>query len=148
MEVILKQDVANLGQKDDIVKVKDGYANNYLVPQGFAIFATASAKKVHAENLRQRAHKEEKIKDDALEISKKLEGVSLTISTKTSSTGKIYGSINTIQVAEALEAKGFNIDRKHITLVEDQIKEIGKYVATIKLHKEVKVDIQLEIVSE
>ncbi|HUX54581.1 MAG TPA: 50S ribosomal protein L9 [Williamwhitmania sp.] len=148
MEVILKQDVANLGQKDDIVKVKDGYANNYLVPQGFAIFASVSAKKVHAENLRQRAHKEEKVKDDALEILKKLEGLSLTISTKTSSTGKIYGSINTIQVAEALEAKGFNIERKQITLVEDQIKEIGKYVATIKLHKEVKVEIQLEIVSE
>ncbi|HUW05787.1 MAG TPA: 50S ribosomal protein L9 [Williamwhitmania sp.] len=148
MEVILKQDVANLGQKDDIVKVKDGYANNYLVPQGFAIFASVSAKKVHAENLRQRAHKEEKVKDDALEILKKLEGLSLTISTKTSSTGKIYGSINTIQVAEALEAKGFNIERKQITLVEDQIKEIGKYVATIKLHKDVKVEIQLEIVSE
>jgi len=148
MEVILKQDVANLGQKDDIVKVKDGYANNYLVPQGFAIFASVSAKKVHAENLRQRAHKEEKVKDDALVILKKLEGLSLTISTKTSSTGKIYGSINTIQVAEALEAKGFNIERKQITLVEDQIKEIGKYVATIKLHKDVKVEIQLEIVSE
>jgi ribosomal protein L9 len=148
MEVILKQDMANLGQKDEIVKVKDGYANNYLVPQHFAMFATPSAKKVHAENLRQKAHKEEKIKDDALVISKKLEGVSLTISTKTSSTGKIYGSINTIQVAEALEAKGFNIDRKQIALAEDQIKEIGKYVATIKLHKEVKVEVQLEIVSE
>ena len=148
MEVILKQDVANLGQKDDIVKVKDGYANNYLVPKGFAMFATPSAKKVHAENLRQRAHKEEKIKDDALVISKKLEGVSLTISTKTSSTGKIYGSINTIQIAEALEAKGFNIERKQIMLAEEQIKEIGKYVATIKLHKDVKVEIQLEIVSE
>jgi len=148
MEVILKQDMANLGQKDEIVKVKDGYANNYLVPQHFAMFATPSAKKVHAENLRQKAHKEEKIKDDALVISKKLEGVSLTISTKTSSTGKIYGSINTIQVAEALEANGFNIDRKQIALAEDQIKEIGKYVATIKLHKEVKVEVQLEIVSE
>ena len=148
MEVILKQDVTNLGQKDDIVKVKDGYANNYLIPQGFASFASVSAKKVHAENLRQRAHKEEKIKNDALEVSKKLEGVSLTISTKTSTTGKIYGSINTLQIAEALEAKGFAIDRKQIILSDDQIKEVGKYTATIKLHREVRIEIQLEVISE
>lgn len=148
MEVILKQDVPNLGQKDDIVKVKEGYANNFLIPQGLASFASVSAKKVHAENLRQRAHKEEKIKNDALELAKKLEGMSLTISTKTSTTGKIYGSINTVQVAEAIEAKGIAIDRKQITLTDDQIKEVGHYTATIKLHREVKVEIKLEVISE
>ena len=148
MEVILKQDVPNLGQKDDIVKVKEGYANNFLIPQGFASFASVSAKKVHAENLRQRAHKEEKIKNDALELAKKLEGMSLTISTKTSTTGKIYGSINTVQVAEAIEAKGIAIDRKQITLTDDQIKEVGQYTATIKLHREVKVEIKIEVISE
>ena len=148
MEVILKQDVPNLGQKDDIVKVKEGYANNFLIPQGLASFASVSAKKVHAENLRQRAHKEEKIKNDALELAKKLEGMSLTISTKTSTTGKIYGSINTVQVAEAIEAKGIAIDRKQITLTDDQIKEVGQYTATIKLHREVKVEIKIEVISE
>jgi len=148
MEVILKQDVLNLGQKDDIIKVKDGYANNFLIPQGFASFASVSAKKVHAENLRQRAHKEEKIKNDALVVAKTLEGISLKISTKTSTTGKIYGSINTLQIAEALEEKGIAIDRKQIMLPVDQIKEIGMYTATIKLHREVKVDIQIEIITE
>ena len=103
---------------------------------------------MHAENLRQRAHKEEKIKNDALELAKKLEGMSLTISTKTSTTGKIYGSINTVQVAEAIEAKGIAIDRKQITLTDDQIKEVGHYTATIKLHREVKVEIKLEVISE
>ena len=148
MEVILKQDVLNLGQKDDIIKVKDGYANNFLIPQGYASFASVSAKKVHAENLRQRAHKEEKIKNDALEVAKTLEGISLTISTKTSTTGKIYGSINTLQIAEALEEKGIAIDRKQIMLPVDQIKEIGKYTATIRLHREVKIEIQIEVVTE
>ncbi|SDB83367.1 50S ribosomal protein L9 [Williamwhitmania taraxaci] len=148
MEVILKQDVLNLGQKDDIIKVKDGYANNFLIPQGYASFASVSAKKVHAENLRQRAHKEEKIKNDALVVAKTIEGISLKISTKTSTTGKIYGSINTLQIAEALEEKGITIDRKQIMLPVDQIKEIGTYTATIKLHREVKIEIQIEVITE
>ena len=148
MQVILKQDVPNLGHANDLVTVKSGYARNYLVPQGMAIVATESAKKMHAENMRQRAHKEEKIKDQAQEVANKLEGVNLTIGAKTSTTGKIFGSVNTIQIAEALEAKGFEIDRRNISLKEDAIKEVGSYKAKIKLHREVSVEIEFEIVSE
>jgi len=148
MEIILKQDVNNLGHKDDIVNVKDGYARNFLIPKGIAVIATTSAKKMHEENKRQRAHKEEKIKNEAIEIAKKLENKTLTIGAKTSSTGKIFGSVNTIQIAEKLQADGFEIDRKNITISEDQIKEVGKYKANIKLHKEVTVEIEIEVVSE
>jgi large subunit ribosomal protein L9 len=148
MEIILLQDVNKLGQKDDIVNVKSGYGANYLIPNGYAIAATPSAKKMHAENLRQRAHKEEKIKVDAQQMASKLEGISLVVGAKTSSSGKIFGSVNTIQIAEALKEKGFDIDRKNITLPEDQIKEVGKYKAVIKLHREVKVEVDFEIVAE
>jgi large subunit ribosomal protein L9 len=148
MEIILLQDVNKLGQKDDIVNVKSGYGANYLIPNGYAIAATPSAKKMHAENLRQRAHKEEKIKVDAQQMASKLEGISLVVGAKTSSSGKIFGSVNTIQIAEALKEKGFEIDRKNITLPEDQIKEVGKYKAVIKLHREVKVEVDFEIVAE
>ena len=148
MEIILKEDVNKLGHKDDIVNVKDGYARNYLIPNGLAVIATISAKKMHEENKKQRAHKEEKIKNQALEVAKKLENKTLTIGAKTSSTGKVFGSVNTIQIAEKLKAEGFDIDRKNITITEDQIKEVGKYKATIKLHKEVVVEIELEVVSE
>lgn len=148
MEIILLQDVNKLGQKDDIVHVKNGYGTNFLIPKGYAIAASTSAKKMHAENLKQRAHKEQKIKIDAQEIASKLEGVSLVVGAKTSSSGKIFGSVNTIQIAEALKEKGFDIDRKSITLPEDQIKEVGKYKAVIKLHREVKVEVGFEIVAE
>ncbi len=148
MEIILIQDVNKLGQKDDIVNVKDGYGRNYLIPRGFAVAATPSAKKMHAENLKQRAHKEEKIKIAAQEIAGKLEGVMITVGAKTSTSGKIFGSVNTIQIAESLKEKGFEIDRKNITLPVDQIKEVGKYKAVIKLHREVKVEIEFEIVGE
>ncbi|MCG8697768.1 MAG: 50S ribosomal protein L9 [Bacteroidales bacterium] len=148
MEIILKQDIHNLGDKDDIVTVKDGYARNYLIPQGMAVNATASAKKQHAEILKQRAHKEEKIKEEALKISEKLKDVSLTIGAKTSSKGKIFGSVNTIQLSEALKEKGFDIERKNISIKEDLIKEIGKYTAKVRLHKEVKIEIPFEIVAE
>jgi large subunit ribosomal protein L9 len=147
MEVILKQDIHSLGYKNDIVVVKNGYGRNYLIPKGIAILATESAKKMNAENMRQRAHKEEKIKNEALEIAKKLEGVTISVGAKTSTTGKIFGSVNNIQIAEALTAKGFEIDRKVIA-IKDAVKEIGKYTATIKLHKEVKVDIEFDVVSE
>ena len=147
MEVILKQDIHSLGYKNDIVVVKNGYGRNYLIPKGIAILATESAKKMNTENMRQRAHKEEKIKNEALEIAKKLEGVTLSVGAKTSTTGKIFGSVNNIQIAEALTAKGFEIDRKVIA-IKDAVKEIGKYTATIKLHKEVKVDIEFDVVSE
>ena len=148
MEVILKQDMPNLGNANDIVKVKNGYGRNYLIPKGFAVMATTSSKKMHSENLKQRAHKEEKIKNEALENAKKLEKVSLTIGAKTSSTGKIFGSVNTIQIAEALKEKGFDIDRKNITIAEEQIKEVGAHKVTVKLHKEVKVEVAIEIVAE
>jgi len=148
MEIILLQDVNKLGQKDDIVRVKDGYGSNYLIPKGMAIAATASAKKMHAENLRQRAHKEEKIKAAAQEMAAKLSDVRLVVGAKTSSSGKIFGSVNTIQIAEAFKNKGFEIDRKSITLPEDQIKEIGVYKAVVKRHSDVKVDVEFEIIAE
>ncbi len=148
MEIILIQDVNKLGQKDDIVIVKDGYGRNFLIPKGYAVAASTSAKKMHAENLRQRAHKEAKIKADAQVIATKLDGVKLVVGAKTSTSGKIFGSVNTIQIAESLKEKGFDIDRKSITLPEDQIKEIGNYKAVIKLHREVKVEIDFEIVAE
>jgi large subunit ribosomal protein L9 len=148
MNVILKNDMPNLGNKDDIVMVKDGYARNYLIPKGYAINATAQAKKVHEEILRQRAHKEAQLKDAALAMAEKLKEVSLSIGAKTSTKGKIFGSVNTIQIAEALIEKGFEVERKNISIKEDLIKEIGSYSATVKLHKEVLVDIPFDIVSE
>ncbi len=148
MNVILKQDMPNLGHKDDIIAVKNGYARNYLIPKGYAINATAQAKKVHAEILRQRAHKEEQLKEAALKMAEELKKVSLTIGAKTSTKGKIFGSVNTIQIAEALTGKGFEVERKSISIKDDLIKEVGSYSATVKLHKEVLVDIPFEIVSE
>ena len=147
MEIILKEDVQNLGYKDDIVKVKDGYGRNYLIPTGKAIIASESAKKVLAENQKQRAHKLAKIKADAEALAKKLEGLTLTIGTKTSSSGVIFGSVNSIQIAEALEKEGFTIDRK-IIVIKDNIKEIGNYTAVIRLHKEVSPVVKLVVVSE
>jgi len=148
MEIILKQDMPGLGHKNDIITVKKGYARNFLIPNGYAFLATERAKKIHAENQRQRAHKEEKIKNEALELAGKLEGLSLTIGAKTSSTGKIFGSVNTIQIAEGLEKEGFEIDRKNISLSEDVIKNVGSYKASIKLHKEVNVEIDFEVITE
>ncbi len=148
MEVILKQDVPNLGYKDDIIRVKDGYAINYLIPKGLAINATASAKKMHAEIIKQRAHKEAKIREEAEALAEKLKIVSLTIGAKASSKGKIFGSVNSIQISEALKEKGFDIDRKNITFKEELIKELGKYHARIRLHKDVLVEIPFEIVAE
>ncbi|MGQ9619812.1 MAG: 50S ribosomal protein L9 [Bacteroidales bacterium] len=148
MEVILLQDIPKLGHKDDIVKVKDGYGRNYLIPKGLALTATPSAKKIHSENLKQKAHKEEKIRLEAIAVAEKLNGLSIVIGAKTSSKGKIFGSVNTIQIAESLKEKGFEVDRKNIILPDDQIKEVGKYKAVIKLHREVKAEIEFEVVSE
>jgi len=144
----LKQDVHRLGSKDDIVKVRDGYGRNYLIPQGMAIVATESAKKVLAENIRQRAHKEAKLKDEALVLAEKLKALSITIGAKTSSTGKIFGSVNNIQLAEAIAAQGIEIDRKNITIPRDGVKEVGRHSAKIKLHREVVIDFEFEVVSE
>ncbi len=148
MDIILTQDIPKIGYKDDIVSVKDGYARNYLIPKGMAINATATAKKVHAEIIRQRAHKEEKLRQDAEAIAEKMKDVSLTIGAKTSSKGKIFGSVNTIQIAGSLNEKGFEIDRKMISIKEELIKEVGNYTATVKLHKDVQVEIPFEIVAE
>ena len=149
MEIILKQDVPHLGHKDDVVVVKNGYATNYLIPQGFAIMATPSAKKVHAENLRQRAHKEAKLRADAEALAAKLEGVQVTVATKVSATGKIFGSVNNIQVAEALAAKGFEMDRRNITIVgEEKLQEVGLYDAVVKCYKDIKATIKVEGVAE
>ena len=144
MEVILKEDVINLGYKDDIVTVKAGYGRNFLIPTGKAVIASESAKKVLAENLKQRAHKLAKIKADAEELAAKLAGVNLTIGAKTSST---FGSVNNIQIAEELAKLGFDVDRKMIS-IKDAVKEVGNYKATVKLHKEVAVEIPFTVVSE
>ena len=147
MEIILLEDVTNLGYKDDVLKVKDGYGRNYLLPQKKAILATESAKKRLAEDLRQRAHKLERIKNDAQALADKLKDVTLTIGAKTSSTGKIFGAVTNIQIADALEKEGYIIDSKVIVLKEP-VKEIGSSTATLKLHKEVSVEIPFEVISE
>ena len=147
MQIILKEDVANLGYKDDIVTVKDGYGRNYLIPQKKAVIASEAAKKVLAENLRQRAHKLEKIKTEAQALAAKLDGISLTIGAKTSSTGTIFGSVTNIQIADALAKQGFEVDRK-VILIKESVKEVGNYKATLKLHKEISVEIPFEVISE
>ena len=147
MEIILKEDIVNLGYKNDIVTVKSGYGRNYLIPTGKAVIASPAAKKMLAEELKQRAHKLEKIKKDAEELAAKLEGVSLRIATKVSSTGTIFGSVGNIQIAEELAKLGHNIDRK-IIVVKDVVKEVGNYKAIVKLHKEVSVEIPFEVVAE
>lgn len=146
MEIILKEDIAGLGYKNDIVKVKDGYGRNYLIPQGKAVIATESAKKVLAENERQRAHKLAKIKADAEAQAAKLNGVKVTISAKVNEDGTIFGGVGAAQVAEALAAKGFEVDRKAI--VAETVKAIGEYTATVNLHKEVKAEVAFEVVAE
>ena len=147
MEIILKEDIVNLGYKNDIVNVKSGYGRNFLIPTGKAVIASPSAKKMLAEDLKQRAHKLEKIKKDAEAAAAKLEGVTLVIATKVSSTGTIFGSVNNIQIAEALAKLGHEVDRKLI-VVKDAVKEIGKYTAIVKLHKDVTVEIPFEVVAE
>jgi large subunit ribosomal protein L9 len=147
MQVILLEDVANLGYKDEVVTVKNGYGRNYLLPQRKAVMASKSAQKVLAENLRQRAHKLEKIKKEAQLVAAKLEGMSLTIGAKTSSTGTIFGSVTNIQIADELAKKGIEIDRKTI-LIKESVKEVGSYKAIVKLHKEIAVELPFEVVSE
>ena len=147
MEIILLEDVNNVGYKDDVVTVKDGYGRNFLIPQGKAKLATSSAKKMLAEDLKQRAHKLEKVKKEAAALAEKLDGISLTIGAKASSTGTIFGSVNNIQLAEALAKQGFNVDRKTI-LIKESVKELGSYKATLKLHKDISVEISFDVVAE
>ena len=147
MKLILKEDVSNLGYKDDVVEVKSGYGRNYLIPQGKAVIAYPSALKMLAEDLKQRAHKIAQIKADAEAAAATLEGVALTIAAKTSATGTIFGSVGAVQIAEELAKLGHEIDRKLIS-VKNPVKELGKYVAVVKFHKEVSVEIPFEVVAE
>lgn len=149
MEIILIQDVQNLGYKNDIVKVKNGYANNYLLPQGMAVIATPSNKKILAENMRQQAQKEEKIRKDAETKKAAYDGKSVRIATKVGEQGQLFGAVNNIQVADALkEQYGFDIDRKTIVVDGSKIKEVGNYKAVINIHRDIKAEINLEVVAE
>ncbi|MBC9797885.1 50S ribosomal protein L9 [Sinomicrobium weinanense] len=148
MELILKKDVDNLGFKDDLVTVKNGYGRNYLIPQGFAILATPSAKKVLAETLRQRAFKEQKVIDDARKTAEALNKLEIKITAKAGSGDKLFGSVTTINLAEALEKEGHGIEKKYITINGGSVKRTGKYNAVIRLHREVIVDLPFEVAAE
>ena len=147
MEIILKQDVANLGYKDEIVNVKNGYANNYLLPNGWAIIATPVNKKIHAENLRQRAHKEEALRKNAETQQAALNGKTVKLIVKVGENGQLFGGVSNIMVAEALkEQHNYDIDRKNI--VVDTIKTVGNYTAKVNVYKEIKAELNIEVVAE
>lgn len=148
MEVILKKNVDKLGYKDDVVSVKPGYGRNFLIPQGYAILATASEKKAHAEVMKQKSHKDSKIQEDAQAIATKLEALTVKIVAKVGENGKIFGSVNAVLIAEALKAEGVEVDRKSIKIMNEPIREIGTYDAVANLHKEVKQDFKFEVVGE
>lgn len=148
MEIILKKDVDRLGSQHDIVTVKSGFARNFLIPQGMAVAATPSAKKVVAEVIKQQSHKAAKAMDEATKIAAKLEGLTIKIGAKAGENGKIFGSVNSIQIADAIQAAGQTVDRKSIHITEDSIKELGSYEATIKLHKEVTATVKFEVVAD
>lgn len=148
MELILKQDVDNLGFKDDIVTVKNGYGRNFLIPQGHAILATVSAKKVLAENLKQRAFKEQKIVDDAKTVAAALKTLEIKIASKTGQGDKLFGSVNNINVAEALQKEGHTIDKKYINVIGGTVKRTGKYNAVVRLHRDVTVDLPFEVIKQ
>ncbi|MFP4469091.1 MAG: 50S ribosomal protein L9 [Bacteroidales bacterium] len=148
MEVILKQDIPNLGYENEVVKVKNGYARNYLIPKGLAILANENNKKVLAEVQRQKAFKEEKLREEAQTTAKLLNKLELTIGAKTGTSGKIFGSVNAIQIADALKEKGYEIDRKKIEVDGDSIKEVGTYTAKVHLYKDIKAEVKFEVVAE
>ncbi|RLD29485.1 MAG: 50S ribosomal protein L9 [Bacteroidetes bacterium] len=148
MELILRQDVDGLGFKDDIVTVKNGFGRNYLIPQGSAILATISAKKVLAENLKQRAFKEKKIVDDANKLAEAIKALEIKIAAKVGAGDKLFGSVNNINVAEAIEKEGHSIDKKFINVSGGNIKRLGKYNAAIRLHREVSVDLPFEVIPQ
>jgi large subunit ribosomal protein L9 len=147
MEVILKEDIKGLGYKNDLVDVRPGYGNNFLIPRGLAIVATVSAKKVLAENIKQAAHKAEKLKKDAIELAEKIKGATVEITAKVGDTGKIFGAVTSLQVSDALSKKGINVDRKRITF-KGEVKEVGEYIALVDLHKEVKVELKFTVKGE
>jgi large subunit ribosomal protein L9 len=146
MEVILKTDIVGLGYKNDVVAVKPGYARNYLIPQGYAIVATSSSRKILAENLKQAAHKAEKIKSDALAMAEQIGEMVITIPMKTGESGRIFGRVTNTQVADFLREKGFDLDRKKIAI--EDIKNVGDYTATLDLHKEVKHKVKVSVITE
>ncbi|MFY7989715.1 MAG: 50S ribosomal protein L9 [Fluviicola sp.] len=148
MEVILKKNIDKLGYKDEVVSVKPGYGRNFLIPQGYAVLATPSAVKAHEEVLKQRAHKESKIVAEAEGIAAKLAEVTVKISTKVGENGKIFGSVNTVLLSEALKAAGFDIDRKSLKIKDEPIKEVGTYEAEANLHKGVKPVFKFEVIGE
>jgi large subunit ribosomal protein L9 len=148
MELILLKNVDKVGYRDDVVAVKNGYGRNFLIPQGYAVLATKSALKAHTEKMKQRSHKESKVLDEANAIAGKFEGVEIKIAAKVGENGKIFGSVNTVQLAEALEAAGVKVDRKSIAIKEEPIKEVGTYNATVNLHKEVKTSFTFEVIGE
>lgn len=149
MEVILKKDMEHLGFKDELVSVKNGYARNFLIPQGVALAATSSNRKVWEENMRQRSHKEAKIKENAQKTADALSNEKITVGAKVGEAGKkIFGSVNTIQLADAINKKGHTVDKKNIKILGSQIKEIGNYQAEIKLHKDISLTIDFEVVAE
>lgn len=148
MEVILKRDMQPLGFRDDIVNVKPGFGRNFLIPQGIADLATPSAKKVHAENLKQKSVKDAKMKADAQAVAAKLQALTITVGAKVGESGKIFGSVGNIQIAEAVKEKGFEVDKKAIRIIGGNPKEIGTFEAEIKLHREVDVKINFEVVGE
>lgn len=147
MEIILKEDIKGLGYKNDTVDVKPGYGRNYLIPQGFAIIASVSNKKMIAENIRQAAHKAEKLRQDAEDLAKSIGEVVLEIKTKAGESGKIFGAITALQISDALAAKGFEIDRKKISF-NTQVKNVGEYTVSLDLHKEVQHDVNINVVAE
>ena len=148
MELILKQDVENLGFKDDVVTVKNGYGRNYLIPHGYAILATSSAKKVLAENVKQRAYKEAKLIEDANAIAETIKGLDIKIASKVGTGDKLFGSVNNINLAESIAKSGTTLDKKFIKVVGGSVKRLGKYQASVRLHREVVVDINFEVVAE
>ncbi|MEA5138765.1 50S ribosomal protein L9 [Arcicella rigui] len=147
MEIILKTDIAGLGYKNDVVNVKPGYGRNYLIPQGFAVMATGSNKKILAENIKQVAHKAEKVKLDALALAESIGEITLAIAAKVGESGKIFGRVTTIQISEALKEKGFDVDRKKISL-DTEVKFVGDFTATLDLHKEVKHKVKFTVIAD
>jgi len=148
MEVILKQDIKGLGFKDDVVTVKAGYGRNFLIPQGVATLATETNKKILAENVKQRSFKEEKLRKEATANAEKLAGVSINVATKSGDSGKIFGSVTNIQVAEALKKAGYDVERKNIELKEDNIKALGSYTAKVRLYKDIVAEVKFDVISE
>jgi large subunit ribosomal protein L9 len=148
MEIILKKNVDKLGYRDEVVTVKNGYGRNFLIPQGYALLATPSNKKAHEEMLKQRAHKETKILAEAEALAAKLADVTVKIATKVGENGKIFGSVNTVQLADALRVAGYDVDRKSLKIKDEPIKEVGTFEAEVNLHKGVKPTIKFEVVSE